>query len=405
MAAALRSWLGLMCCALLLLPGRALGAEVQEVLLFLGDQHARLLVLIEGEIGAVSTRSMPPVGRTAARSTCTITNTGLDPELAAAYRAIPGGVEIPVANAGIQRLVLSVIGSDLQLSVESQRARAITTTVLEGRALLVDLAVPGAEPDASLPDVAALSSWLKGVLEVPSGRRAVNSKPRIVVDAGHGGHDPGAVGYSGTHESAIALSLARKVAVELEQRLGAEVILTREDDTFIPLRDRAAIANAHDADLFLSIHANASVSRALYGISTYYLDTASDPTAEAVALRENRALLSEGRSAEEASDAVLEQLVISGNSAASRQLATQVHQSVIGRVGEVYGGDQVRDLGVRTAMFYVLVSPRMPSILFEASFVSNPEDEMRLRTPAFQRVLAEAVADGVARYLALSRQE
>jgi N-acetylmuramoyl-L-alanine amidase len=398
----MRSLLCLLTGLVLLLPRGAAAAEVQEILLFLGEQHARVLVLLDEEVGAVSTRSMPPVGRGSARATCTFAGTGLAAELVAAYRAVPGGVEIPVANAGIERLVLSTIGADLQLAIESKRSRAITTTVLEDRALLVDLAVPGAEPDASLPDVAALSSWMKGVLGSSGQARPVGSAPRIVVDAGHGGHDPGAVGHSGTHESDIVLSLARKVAAELETRLGAEVILTRDDDTFIPLRDRAAIANAQDADLFLSIHANASPSPVPWGITTFYLDVASDERAAAVAARENRALLSEEERPDEVTDAVLQQLVISGNSALSRQLATEVQQAVIQRATSLYGPERVRDLGVQTALFYVLVGPRMPSILFEASFVSNPEDELRLRTPAFQRMLADSIVDGVARYLAVA---
>jgi len=406
MRSTLRPFLVLACSLLLLWPGASHAAALEQVLLFLGEDHARVLVLMDGEVGEVRTRSMAPVGNAAARGTFTIAGATIDPKLMAAYRAVPSGVEIPVDNAGIQRLVLSQIGADVQVTVETQRARDLSSSVLEGRALLMDLRLPGAPSDDSLPGADALASWMKGLLGTPAGARTPRDRPRIVVDAGHGGHDPGAVGHSGTHESDIVLGLARRVAIGLERDLDAEVIFTRDDDTFIPLPGRAAIANAQDADLFLSIHANASPSPAPWGITTFYLDVASDAAAAAVAARENRAVLAEGgTAAQDATDAVMGELVISGNSALSRRLAVEVHQSVIGQVTGIYGAEQVHDLGVQTAMFYVLVSPRMPSILFEASFVTNPEDELRLRTPAFQAILADAIVAGVARYLAATQEE
>ncbi len=399
-----RPLLILIACLLAVWPGRVEAAALEQVLLFLGEEHARVLVLLDGDLGEVQARSMAPVGSAAARSTFTIAGATLDPKLGVAYREVPGGVEIPVDNAGVQRLVLSQIGADVQVSVETRRARDASSSVLEGRGLLLDLRVPGAPEDDSLPEADALASWMKGVLSTSTGARSPRDRPRIVVDAGHGGHDPGAVGYSGTHESDIVMSLARKVGTGLERQLDAEVIYTRADDTFIPLRGRAALANAQDADLFLSIHANASTSSTVHGITTFYLDVASDAAAAAVAARENAALLREGGTTThaDATEAVMGELVISGNSALSRRLALEVHTSVIDRVTGVYGAERVRDLGVQTAMFYVLVSPRMPSILFEASFVTNPEDELRLRTPAFQNVLSAAIVDGVARYLAVA---
>jgi len=401
----LRPLLILVSCLLLLwpVPGRA--AALERVLLFLGQEHARVLVLLDGEVGEVQSRSMPAVGAAAARSVFTLEGASIDPKLVEAYRAIPGGVEIPVDNLGVRRLVLSQIGGDVQVAVDTMRARGVSTSLIGGRALLVDLLVPGAAPDQSLPDAAALQSWMRGVLNVTADVGPPRDRPRIVVDAGHGGHDPGAVGHAGTHESDIVLALARKVGAGLERELGAEVIYTRDDDTFIPLSGRAALANARDADIFLSIHANASVSPDVWGITTFYLDVASDAAAAAVAARENRAVVTAAGGAQDAADLVMGELVVSGTSALSRRLALEVHQSVIGQVTSTYGASRVHDIGVQTAMFYVLVSPRMPSILFEASFVTHPEDELRLRTPTFQNILADAIVRGVGSYLEVARDE
>jgi N-acetylmuramoyl-L-alanine amidase len=190
----------------------------------------------------------------------------------------------------------------------------------------------------------------------------------------------------------VALALARRLKRALEKALDAEVVLTRDDDSFLPLQERAGIANALDADLFVSIHANASLSPQAWGIETYYLDAASDAGAARVASRENA--LSKG----EKRNDILTDLFVTGTNRLSRILATGVQSKVILRVGETFGEEQTHDLGVKTALFAVLVWTRMPSILFESSFLSNAEDEIRLRTPLYQQTVADAMAEGISQW-------
>jgi N-acetylmuramoyl-L-alanine amidase len=228
--------------------------------------------------------------------------------------------------------------------------------------------------------------------------KGTDPRPRIVVDPGHGGWDSGALGLTGTREADIALGIARRLAKELEDRLDAEVFLTRQDDTFMELRDRAAMANALDADLFLSVHANAAPGPTAWGIETYYLSDASDSRAASLAAREN-ATVGDPTLAE----SLLEDLALSGTHALSRALATGIQTTTVSQLREVYGTEQIRDLGVKTARFYVLVFTRMPAVLYEASFLTNDADEMRLRQPLFQQRTAEAIASAVEAHLEATR--
>ena len=167
------------------------------------------------------------------------------------------------------------------------------------------------------------------------------------------------------------------------------MVLTRDDDRYLPLQERAAVANALDADLFVSIHANASPSSSAWGIETYYLDAASDAGAARVASRENALAGPEER------DDILTDLFVTGQNRLSKRLAHQVQEHVIASVKGVFGEEQTHDLGVKTALFAVLVWSRKPAILFESSFLSNPDDELRLRMPLYQQTLANAMADGI----------
>jgi N-acetylmuramoyl-L-alanine amidase len=207
------------------------------------------------------------------------------------------------------------------------------------------------------------------------------------------------VGVTGTKESDVALTLARRVARGLDERLHADVLLTRSDDTFVPLRERAALANQNDADLFLSIHANAAPASTLWGVETYSLDAASDAGAARVAARENA--LAEGRG--DPTDRLFARLLAAGNDVLSRGLAAEIQARVVSELATIYGSSQARDLGAKTALFAVLVSTRMPAVLFEASFLSNPADERRLRTPHAQQAIADAIVDAVGRWLARQR--
>jgi N-acetylmuramoyl-L-alanine amidase len=215
---------------------------------------------------------------------------------------------------------------------------------------------------------------------------------RIVIDAGHGGHDTGTVGPDGVMEKDVVLDVALRLGHLLESRLGADVIYTREDDTFIPLETRTAIANEHQADLFISIHANSSSDPSARGIETYYLNFTSNADALEVAARENAV---SQKSIFELQDLV-KKITLKDKIEESRELATDVQQSLYS--GLTTRHSTLRDRGVKKAPFVVLIGANMPSILAEISFVSNPEDEEKLQKPVYREKIAESLYKGIAKY-------
>ena len=215
---------------------------------------------------------------------------------------------------------------------------------------------------------------------------------RIVVDAGHGGHDTGTIGPNGLTEKELVLDVALRLGRLLETRLGADVIYTRDDDTFIPLETRTAIANEHQADLFVSIHANSSSDPAARGVETYYLNFTSNPDALEVAARENAV---SQKSIFELQDLV-KKITLKEKIEESRELASDVQQSLYS--GLTAKHSTLRDRGVKKAPFVVLIGANMPSILAEISFVSNPTDEAKLETPEYRQKIAESLYKGVAKY-------
>jgi N-acetylmuramoyl-L-alanine amidase len=170
------------------------------------------------------------------------------------------------------------------------------------------------------------------------------------------------------------------------------VILTRSSDVFIPLEERTAIANSKGADLFVSIHANASRSASARGIETYFLNFAKTPHAEAVAARENAISTATMKDLQN----LVKAITLNSKIDESRDLAAEVQESMVSAVREKH---PVPDRGVHSAPFYVLIGANMPAILAEIAFVSHPEDEKRLRTPEYREVLARSLAKGLRRYL------
>lgn len=215
---------------------------------------------------------------------------------------------------------------------------------------------------------------------------------RIVVDAGHGGKDPGAVGPNGTLEKDITLALARKIAQRLQETLGCDVVLTRNRDIFLPLEERTAIANKVGADLFISVHANAAPNRQAYGIETYYLNFSKNDKAAAVAARENGTSLKEVTDLEQ----ILFDLMANSKINESSLLAAEIQKALIGRLDGQF--EEIRDLGVRQGPFYVLLGATMPSVLVEAAFISHPREEQRLVSRKYQEETAEAIAEAVKNY-------
>jgi N-acetylmuramoyl-L-alanine amidase len=216
---------------------------------------------------------------------------------------------------------------------------------------------------------------------------------KIVIDAGHGGHDTGTIGPNGLLEKDLVLDVSKRLGRLLESRLGAEVVYTREDDTFVPLETRTAIANRERADLFISIHANSSRDADARGVETYYLNFTSSPDALEVAARENA--VSE-KSIYELQDLV-KKIALKEKIDESREFAGDVQESLYGGLGLRRAG--IRNRGIKKAPFIVLIGANMPSILAEISFVSNPTDARKLRTAEQRQRIAESLYHGVAKYV------
>jgi N-acetylmuramoyl-L-alanine amidase len=216
---------------------------------------------------------------------------------------------------------------------------------------------------------------------------------RIVIDAGHGGHDSGTIGPDGLEEKDIALDVALRLGRLLQQRLGAEVIYTRRTDKYVPLEERTAIANEAHADLFLSIHANSSSDPQVRGVETYFLNFTASPDAMAVAGRENA---DSNRSVHELSDLV-RKIALSDKIDESREFAGDVQQQLYGGLSS--GNPGLKNRGVKQAPFVVLIGAQMPSILAEISFLTNPDDAAELSQPRYRERLAEALYGGVAEYV------
>jgi N-acetylmuramoyl-L-alanine amidase len=216
---------------------------------------------------------------------------------------------------------------------------------------------------------------------------------KIVIDPGHGGHDTGTIGPNGLEEKDLVLEVGRRLGKLLETRLGAEVVYTRKNDTFIPLETRTAIANQQRADLFISIHANSSLDSAARGVETYYLNFTSSPDALEVAARENA--VSE-KSIYELQDLV-KKIALKEKIEESREFAADVQSSLHSGLAAKNPG--IRNRGVKKAPFIVLIGANMPSILAEISFVSNPGDEHRLETSEYRQRIAESLYRGIAKYV------
>jgi N-acetylmuramoyl-L-alanine amidase len=223
---------------------------------------------------------------------------------------------------------------------------------------------------------------------------------RIVIDAGHGGHDPGTIGRGGLQEKELVLDVALRLARMVKEELGAEVLLTRSSDVFIPLEERTAIANTKRADLFLSIHANASRNRKARGIETYFLSFAKNAHAEEVAARENAI---SGATLKDLNNLV-KAIALPTKIEESRDFASAVQESLVGELKPHYPA--VVDRGVHTAPFYVLIGANMPAVLAEIAFVSHPQEEKLLKTRAYRDHIARSLLEGVRRYLdALNRTQ
>lgn len=220
---------------------------------------------------------------------------------------------------------------------------------------------------------------------------------RVVIDPGHGGDDPGAIGLRGVFEKDVVLSIAKKLGEILKEKYNMDVIFTRDKDIFIPLEDRTAIANSKKADLFISIHANASRRRNARGIETYFLNWTTDEESNRVAARENAVSYKKMKEFQKGDlQMILQDKARDYKNDESRDLAGGIQASLINNLKQDY--KEIFNLGVKWALFYVLVGAEMPSVLIETSFISNREEEKRLSDNKYKEKIAEAIAGGINNY-------
>jgi N-acetylmuramoyl-L-alanine amidase len=217
------------------------------------------------------------------------------------------------------------------------------------------------------------------------------SVSRIVIDPGHGGQDPGVLG-KGLNEATLVLDVALRLEKLLLKEQGVEVVLTRRTDVYVPLEERTEIANRQNADMFLSIHANASRNQDAKGIETFFLSFASSPDAEAVAARENSA---SNREMHQLPD-LIKAITLNNKLDESRDLANMVQDSLVSTLRK--SNKEVRSRGVKKAPFVVLIGAAMPSVLAEISFVSNRQELSLLKTPAYRQKIAESLHAAIAKY-------
>jgi N-acetylmuramoyl-L-alanine amidase len=263
------------------------------------------------------------------------------------------------------------------------------TIASRGPGLESDAAVVLSRPSAPLPPPAVPAANSDGKFSLA--RQLGLGISRIVIDPGHGGHDPGAQA-NGVNEAELVLDVAQRLSRLVRKQTSIDVVMTRDADVFIPLEERTAIANRADADLFLSIHANASRNLTARGIETYFLNFASNPGAEAVAARENSG---SGRTMHNLPD-IVRAIALNNKLNESRDFAEMVQHAMTSKLAA--RGRAVKDLGVKHAPFVVLIGAIMPSVLAEISFVTNRQEGQWLKTAAYRQQIAEALLDAVLQY-------
>ena len=271
---------------------------------------------------------------------------------------------------------------------------------IKGQPLTVGLTAQ--QPGKQKVPIAADDS-IASILNSASDRQEVLHVPQnthdegihlIVVDAGHGGKDPGAIGPNNVYEKDVVLKMAKALAKALRQQLGVKVLLTRSDDRYLKLRERTEYANQVGADLFISLHANATDNGKAYGVETYFLNLSKNNQAAEVAARENGTTLQEVGNLE----AILFDLMANAKINESSRLAAEVQQSLVAGLRPHYS--RIKDHGVKQGPFHVLLGATMPSVLIEAGFISNPREEKRLVSADYQKRVAAAIVKGVKKYSA-----
>jgi N-acetylmuramoyl-L-alanine amidase len=305
-------------------------------------------------------------------------------------RVVPLAEKSPASASAIKRVIVEADDDDSSDTTDPAPAKVTKTSK----------AAPGPAMPASSAAKTRLASAKSMRESQPTSSgdrsliRALGLKiGKIVIDPGHGGYDTGTIGPNGLLEKDLVLDVSKRLGKLLEARLGAEVVFTRRDDTFIPLETRTVIANQEQADLFVSVHANSSHDPDARGVETYYLNFTSSPEALEVAARENAA---SDQDIHELQDLV-KKIALKEKIDESREFASDVQESLHSGLAAKTSG--VRDRGVKKAPFVVLIGANMPSILAEISFISNPGDEKRLQSPEYRQRIAESLYRGISRYV------
>ena len=266
-------------------------------------------------------------------------------------------------------------------------APAIAKPVVVAEAPVIKPTTPPVESSAGKPIAPAVNSG--GKFSVA--RQLGLGISRIVIDPGHGGHDPGAAAFA-VSESELVLDVALRLEKLLQQQPGIDVVLTRRTDDYLGLEERTDIANRESADLFLSIHANASANAAARGVETYFLNFALNRQAEAVAARENAA---SGKTMNSL-PGIIKAITLNSKLNESRDFAALIQRSLVR--GLEPSNKTLRDLGVKQAPFMVLIGAAMPSVLAEISFITNRHDARLLKSSAYRDKIAESLLAGVLKY-------
>jgi len=390
--------------------------EVADVRHWSLPDATRVIVSLEAEVSVKSERLANPE-----RIFFDIHNTRPAPEWR--NKTLPVGddrvkqIRVAETQLGVTRVVID-LNSDVEESLSTLSNPPRVVVELKPRTAAAKAAGPPVRPEpkadappaaselaATPPPPPAKAAVVKPAVVRGSGQqnliRALGLKiSRVVIDPGHGGHDTGTVGPAGLMEKDLVLDIATRLGKLITARLGSEVVFTRTDDTFVALEERTAGANEKQADLFLSIHANSSRAVSARGVETYYLNLTADREALEVAARENA---SSQKSVHELQDLVT-RITLTEKIAESREFALQVQRSLYGAMAK--DNVALRNRGVRKAPFVVLIGARMPSVLAEISFLSNPRDERLLKTASHRQKIAEALLQGLTGYCrTLSRVE
>jgi len=315
-------------------------------------------------------------------------------------RQLDSRTRVVLDLASSARYSVYTLYNPYRVVIDFERGTKVSTSAADGATADKPTAAPTGATVVAPPTTARIAPAPDNAIAPPSANTSGNYSlsrqlglgvARIVIDPGHGGHDPGAKAR-GLSEADLVLDVALRLEKLLLKQQGVEVVLTRRTNTFVSLEERTEIANREGADLFLSIHANASADTSARGVETYFLNFAANPEAEAVAARENAGAARNMRHLPE----IVRAIALNNKIDESRDFAAAVQRALHADMKKV--NKDVKNLGVKQAPFMVLIGATMPSILAEVSFLTNKQDSTFLKTEKYRQQIAEALLAGVMKY-------